>query len=54
LSIYYVTREDGSMFVIDAVNQETANQKALYTNGNKSPVASVLVEGYIPLAESGT
>jgi hypothetical protein len=48
LSIYYVTREDGSSFVIDAVNQETANQKALATNGNKSPVASVIVETFSP------
>ncbi len=42
MNLYRVTRQDGSIFMVEATSDLEANLKALRTNGNKSPV--ILVE----------
>lgn len=43
MTIYKVTRQDGSWFVVEASNTETAIEKAQRTNGNSAPVVMVEV-----------
>lgn len=41
MTLYKVTRSDGSWFIVEASNTETAIEKASRTNGSASPILTV-------------